>query len=59
MTPLFIVRYRPRGGARKIDTKPMPEQQAGMLALSLNLQGYPAEVLPALAVKVAAAAGGA
>jgi hypothetical protein len=58
MTPLFIVRYRPRGGARKVDTKPMPEQQAGMMALSLNLQGYPAEVLPALA-QVAAAAGGA
>ena len=58
MTPQFIVRYRPRAGARRVDSKPMPENQAEMIAASLNLQGYPAEILPAPAVQVAAAAAG-
>lgn len=56
MTPqLCTVSYRPRGGARLITTKPITADAAEKLAFCLNLQGYPAEVLPAPAVKAAAA----
>lgn len=63
MTPaLFVVSYRPRSHAgpktSKVTTLPMTADAAEKLAFCLNLQGYPAEVLPAPKPKTMTATAG-